>query len=81
MTKEEALKEQSKLSLVDIELSIENYYSNREKNTTKKYFIYKEKKYPIMNVIKEAIIISNKRNNKIHKMGYDNIDACIETLK
>ena len=81
MTKVEALKEQNKLSLADIALSIENYHSNQESSKTKKYFIYQENKYPIMNIIKEAIIISNNRNNKIDKMGYNNFDACIETLE
>ncbi|MCK5111414.1 MAG: hypothetical protein KAQ94_07825 [Arcobacteraceae bacterium] len=81
MTKEEALKEQNKLSLADIALSIENYSPNRENSKTKRYFIYKENKYPIMNVLKEAISISNQRNNKINSMGYNNINACIETLE
>ena len=61
MNKQEALEEQKKLLLSDIALSIESYYPNREKSTTKKYFIYKNKQYPTMNIIKEAILIANQR--------------------
>lgn len=83
MTTQEALEEQKKLRLSDIALSLENYYANRENSTTTKYFEYKNSKYPIMNIIKVAIDISNQKAGKelINSKAYDNIQACIKTLE
>jgi len=83
ISKEEAIKEQQKLSLADIALSLENYSENRENSSTRNYFEHQNVKYPIMNIIKEAIIISNNKNksNHINLKGYDNLKVCIQTLK
>ena len=83
MNEKQALEEQKKLLLSNIALSLESYYPGREKSTTTKYFQYKNIKYPIMNIIKEAIIIANKKNEavQINPKGYDNIQACIKTLE
>ena len=83
MNEKKALEEQKKLLLSDIALSLESYYPNREKSTTTKYFKYKNIRYPIMNIIKEAIVISNKKNGtiQIEPQGYDNLQVCIKTLE
>jgi len=84
MKEKQALEEQKKLLLSDIALSLESYYLGREKNTTTRYFQYKNIKYPIMNIIKEALIVANKKRNEavqINPKGYDNIQACIKTLE
>lgn len=63
----------NKIKFNDIQKSMDGYYHGRENSTTRNYFIYKGKLYPIMNIVKIAIESSNDiSNNQL----YDNLPCC-----
>ncbi len=62
----------------DLKKSMDDYFIGREKATTKNYFRYEGKLYPVMNIVKVAIENNSKIAN--HKL-YDNLFCCEETIK
>jgi len=67
----------SRLKTEDIVAAMLNYKDSQEKLTTKNYFFIYEKKFPVMNIIKNAMEI----NGSFDKLDYDNIHLCTETIK
>ena len=67
----------SRLQTEDIVSAMLNYQYNQEKLTTKNYFLIHGKKFPVMNIIKNAMEI----NGSFDKLDYNNIHLCRETLK
>ena len=67
----------SRLTTEDIVAAMLNYKESQEKSTSKNYFLIHGKKFPVMNIIKNAMEI----NGSFDKSDYDNIHLCTETLK
>ena len=65
------------LSKKAIEDSIEYYFSNREQYNSKDYFIYKNERYPVKNIIHEAI----KKYSDIYNICPQIYNCPIELLK
>ena len=67
----------ARLKTEDIVLAMLKYKSNQEKLTTKNYFLIHTEKFPIMNIVKNAMEI----NGSFERFDYDNISLCKEILK
>ena len=67
----------NRITYGNIQKSMQEYKVGREKATTKNYFRYEGKLYPVMNIVKVAI----EHNDKItHNTLYDDFSSCKNTL-
>jgi len=61
----------------DLRKSMDDYFIGRERATTKSYFRYEGKLYPVMNIVKVAIENNSDISND---RLYDNLFCCKETI-
>ncbi len=62
----------------DLKKSMDCYSAGKERSTTKHYFRYQDKLYPVMNIVKIAI----ENNSDIaNDRLYDNLFCCKKTIK
>jgi len=66
-----------KLTTEDIVLSILKYKKGDEKSTSKYYFRLGTEEFPVMRIVKEAMII----NGNFHEKDYDKQVSCKEILE
>ena len=66
----------SRLTIRDIERAMTTYSNGDEKETTTNYFIFNEKNFPIMRIIKSAMEINGSFGSK----DYDNLHCCKKTI-
>jgi hypothetical protein len=66
-----------KLTTKDIVLSILKYKEADENSNTKNYFILGSEEFPVMRIVKEAMII----NGSFEQRDYDDFSACKQILE
>ncbi len=66
-----------KITYSNLQKSIDTYYIGRERSSTKNYFKYHGRFYPIMNIVKIAIEYNDDIAND---QLYDNLSCCKNTL-